>query len=62
MFADVLSNIEGFMCRMMTSFVSEDTQNLKEVSDNTFGGPIGSRNFFHGPQNEALRLLKRNFL
>ena len=62
MFVDVLSNIEGSMCRMMTSFVSEDTQYPKEVSKNMFGGPIGSRNFFHGSQNEALRLLKRNFL
>ena len=62
MFADVLSNIEGSMCRMMTSFVSEDTQYPKEVSENMFGGPIGSRNFFHGPEDEVLLLLKRNFL
>ena len=46
MFADVLCNIEGSMCRMMTPFVSEDTLHLKEVSGNMFGGVPGSRNFF----------------
>ena len=46
MFADVLCNIEGSMCRMMTPFVSEDTLHLKEVSGNIFGGVNGSKIFF----------------
>ena len=62
MFADVLCNIEGSMCRMMTPFVSEDTLHLKQVSGNMFGGIPGSRNFFRSPEDEALLLLKRNFL
>ena len=62
MFADVLCDIEGSMCRMMTPFVSEDTLHLKEVSGNMFGGVPGSRKFFRSPEDEALLLLKRNFL
>ena len=61
-FADVLCHIEGSMCRMVTPFVSEDTLHLKEVSGNMFGGVPRSRKFFRGPEDEALLLLKRNFL
>ena len=50
------------MCRMMTSFASEDTLHLEEVSENMFGGVTGSRNFFRGQEDEALLLLQRNFL
>ena len=62
MFADVLRNIERSMCRIKTPFVSEDTLHLKEVSGNMFGGIPGSRNFFHSAEDEALLLLKSNFL
>ena len=61
MFADVLCNIEGSMCRMMTPFASEDTLHFAKVSENMFGGVPGSRKFFHCAEDEALLLLKGNF-
>ena len=60
--ADVLCNIERFMCRMKTPFASEDTLNLKQVSGNMFGGIALSRNFFRSPEDEALLLQTRNVL
>ena len=62
MFAEVSCNIERSMCRMMTPFASEDTLHIKEVSGNMFGGVTESRKFFRSQEDEALLLLKRNFL
>ena len=62
MSANVLCNIERSMCRMMTSFASDDTLHPKEVSENLFGGVPLSRNFFRKPEDEALLLQKSNFL
>ena len=62
MFADVLCDIEVSMCRMMTQFVSGDSLHLKQVSGNMFRVVPWSRKFFRSPEDEALLLLKRNFL
>ena len=62
MFADVLCDIEGSMCRIMTQFDSEDSLHLKQVSGNMSRGVPGSRKFFRSPEDEALLLPKRNFL
>ena len=62
MSADVSCNIERSMCRMMTPFASDDTLHFTEVSGNMFGGVAASRKFFRSPEDEALLLLKRNFL
>ena len=62
MFADVLCNIEGSMCPMMTPFFSEDNLHHEEVSENMIGSLSGSGNFFRGSENETRFLLKRNFV
>ena len=62
MSADVLCNIERSIGRMTTPFAPEDTLHLEEVLENLFGGVSLSRKFFRSPEDEALLLLKRNFL
>ena len=62
MITDVLCDIGRSMCRMMTPFASEDTLHFAKVSGNMFGGIPGSIKFFHSAEDEALLLLKSNFL
>ena len=62
MFSNVLCDMEGSMCRMMTPFASEDTLHFTKVSGNIFGGVPGSKKFFHSAEDEALVLLKSYFL
>ena len=62
MFADVLCDMEGSMCRMMTPFASDDTLHFTKVSGSMFAVVPGSKNLFHSLEDDALLLLKSNFL
>ena len=61
-FADVLCNIEGSMCPLMTPFFSEDNLHHEDVSENMIGSLSLSGKICRDSENETQFLLKRNFV